>query len=128
MVDTLDEIHDFDDTVVAVLDDREEAREVTEALSAAGYDFELLHGEDGKKHLDVAGESGPAATIKRLLNVFGDQYRVMEKLHRELDAGKLVISVDSKPDEATEAVRIIQDNDGEFIWKLGTWTFTQIGE
>lgn len=124
----MDEIHDFDDTVVAVLDDSEAAARVTDALSAVGYEYEVLRGTEGKEHLDVAGESGPGATIKRLMNVFGDQYRVLEKLHRELDAGKTVVSVDAKPDEATEAVRILQENKGEFIWKLGTWTFTHIGE
>lgn len=124
----MSEIHDFDDTVVAILDDEEEAREVTAELSAAGYDFEILAGEEGKQHLDVSGESGPGATIRRLLNAFGDQYRVIEELHNELDAGKLVISIDSKPDAAGEAVRILQDNGGEFIWKLGSWTYTKIGE
>jgi len=124
----MNEIHDFDNTVIAILDDEEEAREVTAELSAAGYEYELLVGEDGKAHLDVAGESGPGATIKRLLNAFGDQYRVIEELHAEMDDGKLVISIDSKPKEADEVVRILQENGGEFIWKLGTWTYTKIGE
>lgn len=122
------DIHDFDDTVVAVLADAAAARKAADELSAAGYEFELLQGEEGQEHLDVTGETGPGATIKRLLNVFGDQYRVMEKLHRELDEGRIVVSVDSPPEESAEAVRILQDNDGDFIWKLGTWTFTRVGE
>lgn len=124
----MDEIHDFDDTVVAILDDEEVAGTVVEQLQAAEYDYELLHGEEGKAHLDTGGVSGPGATIKRLLNVFGDQYRVMEQLNTELERGKLVISIDSKPENAQDAVGILQDNGGEFIWKLGTWTFTQVGE
>lgn len=122
------EIHDFDDTVVAVIADEQTATVAADELAAAGYRAEVLKGGAGKDHLDVAGESGPAATIKRLINVFGDQYRVMERLHCELDQGNVVLSVDSKPEDAGEAVRIIQDHDGEFIWKLGTWTFTRIGE
>ena len=124
----MEEIHDFDDTVVAVLDDREVADEVVGRLTEAGYDYELLEGEEGKAHLDPAGESGPGATLKRLLNVFGDQYRVMEHLHRQLDDGKVVISVDAKPEDADEAVKVLQDNGGEFIWKLGTWTYTRAGD
>lgn len=124
----MNEIHDFDDTVIAILADEQEAREVTAELSVAGYEYELLVGEEGKAHLDVAGESGPGATIKRLLNAFGDQYRVIEELNAELDDGKLVISIDSKPNEADEVVRILQESGGEFIWKLGTWTYTKIGE
>lgn len=124
----MDEIHDFDNTVVAILDDADAATAVERRLSEAGYDYELLHGEQGRQHLDPAGESGPGATIKRLLNVFADQYRVMEKLQHELGEGNYVVSVDSKPDEAGQAVEILQDNGGEFIWKLGTWTFTRIGD
>ena len=123
-----DEIHDFDDTVVAVLPDEPSVDDALSDLIAAGYDVEVLRGDEGKAHLDPSGESGPTATIKRLLNAFGDQYRVLDRLNEALDEGRLVISVDSKPDEATEAVEILQDHGGEFIWKLGTWTFTQIAE
>ena len=123
-----EEIHDFDDTVVAILTGEPSVDDALTSLSAAGYDVEVLRGEEGKAHLDPGGESGPTATIKRLLNAFGDQYRVLDRLNEALDEGKLVISVDSKPDEATEAIQILQDHGGEFIWKLGTWTFTQIAE
>jgi hypothetical protein len=124
----LAEIHDFDDTVVAVLSDAEKAEGAMARLRAAGYDIEVLEGEGGKNHLDPAGEAGPAATVKRLLNAFGDQNRVLERLSRELDEGNLVISVEAKPDEADEAVSILQEHEGEFIWKLGTWTYTRVGE
>lgn len=122
------EIHDFDDTVVAILSDAEKAQRAISRLTAAGYDIEVLEGQSGKDHLDPAGESGPVATVKRLLNAFGDQYRVMDRLSRELDEGNLVISVESSPDEADDAVGILQDHDGEFIWKLGTWTYTRVGD
>lgn len=124
----MDEIHDFDDTVVAIIHDGAMADEVVDELTAAGYEVEVLEGEEGKSHLDPAGDSGPTATLRRLLNAFGDQYRVIERLNAELDKGSLVISVDAEPDEAAEAIRVLQDHGGEFIWKLGTWTYTRIGE
>jgi len=123
-----DEIHDFDDTVVAILANEPSVDDVLRDLSASGYEVEVLRGEEGKAHLDPAGASGPTATIKRLLNAFGDQYRVLDRLNEALDEGMLVISVDSKPDEATEAIEILQNHGGEFIWKLGAWTYTQIAE
>jgi hypothetical protein len=124
----LAEIHDFDDTVVAIVSDPEKAEAALAGLKAAGYDIEILEGEEGKEHLDPGGESGPIATVKRLLNAFGDQYRLLERLNAELDDGNLVISVEAEPDQADDAVRILQDYDGEFIWKLGTWTYTRVGE
>lgn len=124
----MDDIHDLDDTVVAIIDDPEEAERAVSELRAAGYTVEVLAGEEGKQHLDPEGESGPIATIKRLLNVFGDQYRILDRLTAELDEGNCVISVDATPDEATHAVEILQDHDGEFMWKLGTWTYSRVGE
>ena len=122
------EIHDFDDTVVAVLPDHVDLEATLSDLVAAGYTAEVMSGEEGKQHLDPIGEEGAGATLKRLISAFGDQYRVMERLADELDAGRTVVSVDAKPDEATEAVGILQARGGEFIWKLGSWTFTQVGE
>lgn len=122
------DIHDFDDTVVAALTDERTANTVVDRLAKAGYEWELLHGEEGKDHLDPAGDTGPGATVKRLIDAFGDQYRVVERLTDELDEGKFVVSVDAKPEEADDAVRILQDHGGEFIWKLGTWTFTRVGD
>ncbi|HEU4895480.1 MAG TPA: hypothetical protein VFT85_06555 [Acidimicrobiia bacterium] len=124
----MDEIHDFDDTVVAVFQDVNVVDDVTTELGAAGYAYEVLQGEEGRRHLDPGGDAGAGATMKRLLNVFGDQYRVLEHLNEEMVKGGVVISVDSKPDEAGEAVTILEDHGGEFIWKLGAWTYTQISE
>jgi hypothetical protein len=124
----LTEIHDFDDTVIAILDHEPAAADAVDRLEEAGYEFEVLKGEEGKAHLDPAGEEGARATVKRLLSAFGDQYRVLDRLRSELDEGNLVVSVHSPPDEAAEAVKILRDHGGEYIWKFGTWTFTKIGE
>lgn len=121
-------IHDFDNTVIAILADRDEAEEAVSELRAAGYEVEVLRGEEGKQHLDPAGETGAMATIKRMLNVFGDQYRIIERLDAELDDGNYAISVDSEPDDATRAVEILQEHGGEFMWKLGTWTYSRVGD
>jgi hypothetical protein len=125
---SLDDIHDFDDTVVAVIPDRRSADDAAAELTAAGYDVEVLAGPEGQEHLDPAGESGPVATVKRLFNAFGDQYRILDRLHSELDLGNTVISVDVKGQEAEEAVRILNEYEGEFIWKLGSWTYSPAGD
>ena len=124
----MDDIHDFDNTVVAVLSDEATVNEVSAALSAAGYEVEILKGDEGKAHLDAVGQTGAVATIKRLVDAFGDRFRVAEKLERELEKGNVVISVDAKPDEAEEAVNVLREHGADFIWKLGSWTFTRVGE
>jgi len=122
----LTDIHDFDDTVIAVLDD---ASKAVARLQGAGYQVEVLEGESGKRHLDPGGETpGAVSTIKRLFSAFGDQYRVLEHLYDELDAGRQVISVETSPDEADDAVKLLQEHDGEYIWKFGSWTYTEISD
>lgn len=124
----LEEIHDFDNTVIAVIDTRDESEQAVSELKRAGYDVEVLRGDEGKEHLDTEGESGAGAAMKRLLNVFGDQYRILDRLTAELDAGNTVISVDAEPEEGTKAVEILQDLDAEFMWKLGSWTYSRVGD
>lgn len=124
----MDDIHDFDNTVVAVLSDEATVDEVSATLSAAGYEVEVLKGDEGKAHLDAVGQTGAVATIKRLVDAFGDRFRVAEKLERELEKGNVVISVDAKPDEAEEAVNVLREHGADFIWELGSWTFTRVGE
>lgn len=120
------ETHDFDDTVVAIFDDPAAGAAAAAELSAGGFDLEILRGEEGRNHLDTSSESGPAAIVNQLLNSFGDQTRIAERLDAELEKGASVISVDAGPDEAGKAGEILKEHGGEFIWRLGAWTFLQI--
>lgn len=119
------EPHDFNDTVVAILDDRGDVEATGRSLRAAGYEIEVLTGEDGIAHLDPA--SGEETSVFRsMLEVFGDQRRIVDQLTEALEEGKSVISVESDPDEATEAVRILTEHGGHYVWKFGEWTYTRI--
>lgn len=123
-----EEVHDFDNTVVAILDREPSVKSASEGLVESGYDFEILYGEEGRQHMDPGGEEGLLASLKRLANAFGDQYRIMERLDAALAEGKIVISVDMEHADPTEAISILQDHGGHYIWRLGDWTFTRIGE
>lgn len=120
------ETHDFDDTVVAIFDDPTAGDEAVAELSAGGFDFEVLLGEEGRSHLDTSSGSGPGAIVKGLLNSFGDQTRIAKRLDSELEGGSAVISVNAGPDNAERAGEILKEHGGEFIWRLGAWTFLQI--
>lgn len=124
----MSDIHDFDNTVIAILDHDPAVRSATEGLMEAGYEFEVLSGEDGRRHIDSGGEEGLIATVKRLVAAFGDQYRIMDRLDDALAEGKTVISVEMDDDDPAEAIGILRDHGGSYIWKLGEWTFTPISE
>lgn len=122
------DIHDFENTVVAVLDSRPAVANAVDQLSQRGYEFEVLVGKEGQEHLDPKGETGVIATIKRLIALFGDQHRILERLSQALKEGKVVVSVEAEPDEAAGAISILRDHGGHYMWKFGEWTFVPIGD
>ena len=117
---------DFDNTVVAILDERPMAGDAVEGLSAAGYDFEVLAGEEGRAHIDQGSDDGLTGTLKGLLTAFGDQKRIIERLDAALQEGKIVVSVDTADQDPADAIGILKDHGGHYIWRLGEWTFTPI--
>lgn len=122
------EEHDFDNTVVAILDREPAVRSASEGLARSGFEFEILTGEEGRAHLDPASDEGLMGTVKRLIKAFGDQHRIINRLDDALQKGKIVISVEIDGDDASEAISILRDHGGHYIWKLGGWTFTPIGD
>ena len=122
------EQHDFDNTVVAILDEEPLARDATEGLSEAGYHFEVLTGEEGRERIDPSTEEGLMATLNQLLASFGDQDRIRDRLDDALRRGMIVISVDIADEDPSNAISILRDHGGHYIWRLGEWTFTPIGE
>lgn len=117
--------HSFENTVVAVLA-AGSSDDALQQLSAAGYDYEVMEGEPGGRHLDPGGEGGIWSALKRAAAALGDETRVLDRLDSELAEGKLVVSVDISGREGKQAVSILREHDGEFIWKFGDWTFTPI--
>lgn len=124
----MSETHDFDNTVLAILDREPAVRSAVQSLSDAGYEFEVIEGEKGKAHLDPRVEGGTMAAVRELISAFGDQQGLRDRLNAELDRGNQVLSVNATPDEADEAVRILRDHGGEYVWRFGTWAFTRIGD
>jgi hypothetical protein len=122
------EPHDFDNTVVAILDEEPLVREATEGLSDAGYDFEVLVDEEGREHIDPSSEEGLMATLNQLITAFGDQHRIIDRLDDALERGRIVISVDVEDEDPSGAISILRDHGGHYVWKLGEWTFTPIEE
>jgi hypothetical protein len=119
------DIHSFENTVVAVLS-AGSSSEALEQLSAAGYEYEVMEGESGSKHLDAGGKEGFWAALKRAAAALGDETRVLNRLDSELAEGNIVVSVDISGREGKQAVSILREHGGEFIWRFGDWTFTPI--
>lgn len=122
-----DEGHDLENTVVAVLDEEPEIEDAAARLSASGYHFEVLAGEEGRQHLDAGGDSGLIATLNRMISALGDQHRILDQLDKALEDGKTVVSVSFEDQDPTDAVAILQDHGGSHVWRLGAWTFNRIG-
>jgi hypothetical protein len=117
--------HSFENTVVAVLS-AGSSNEALERLSAAGYEFEVMEGESGSRHLSPGEKEGFWAALKRAAAALGDETRVLDRLDSELAEGNIVVSVDISGREGKQAVSILREHGGEFIWRFGAWTFTPI--
>lgn len=121
-------MHDLTGTVVAIFDDQDRAREAIAALSAAGFDAELLHGEEGRAHLSAEDDEGLTAIVKRLVLAFGDEIRILDRLDAALADGASVASVDAGSEAAKEVAPILEEHGGHDMWRLGEWSFNRIGE
>lgn len=62
--------HSFENTVVAVLA-AGSSDDALQQLSAAGYDYEVMEGESGGRHLDPGGEGGIWSALKRAAAALG---------------------------------------------------------
>jgi hypothetical protein len=122
----MEDIHSFENTVLAVFDRVPAAEEVISRLGAAGYEVEVLEGESGSAHLDPEGEEGLWAALKRAATSLSDEKRVLDRLDSELSEGNIVVSVDISDREAKEAISILREEGGRYLWKFGDWTFTPI--
>lgn len=120
--------HDFDNTVVAILDREPAVRSASEGLAESGFEFEILAGEEGRAHIDPGSDDGVIGTVKKLIKGFGDQHRIIDRLDNALRKGKIVVSVEIDGDDPSEAISILTEHGGHYVWKLGNWTFTPIGD
>jgi hypothetical protein len=124
-----EEIHNLTNTVIAIVDDRDRAGRVMNALSAVGFDAEILEGADGRAHLDPRNEDvGLWANLRKVFRVFGDQARVMQRFDRALESGSLVVSVGvESEDDAARASHAMSENGAHDAWRFGGWTQSRVG-
>jgi hypothetical protein len=113
---------------VAVLDSEPETDDAVSRLSSAGFLYEVLSGGTGRDHIDPESDDGVLATVRKLIGVFGDEHRILDRLDEAMTDGKLVVSVQIESGDPSEAISIFQDHGGHYIWKFDNWTFTRIGD
>ncbi len=122
-------MHDLTGTVVAIIDDAEEARAALAALAGEQFQAELLHGEEGRAHLTEEHEEGLSAVAKKVALAFGDEMRIVDRLDKALVSGRSVVSVVVADDEeqAARVAVILDEHGGHDMWRLGEWSFNRIG-
>ena len=120
-------MHELTDTVVAVIDDPDRAREALGALGSEQFSAEMLHGQEGIDHLDGDDAEGVSTAVTRMARVFGDQVRIMDRLKSYLEHGAAVISADVTTEQAARVAEILLEHDGHDMWRLGEWSHNRIG-
>ena len=122
-------MHDLTGTVVAIIDDAQEGQAAVAALAQQQFSAELLHGEEGRAHLNEDDEKGLSAAAKKLALAFGDEVRIIDRLDKALENGRSVVSVDVDDDDedAARVAVILEEHGGHDMWRLGEWSFNRIG-
>jgi hypothetical protein len=122
-------MHDLTGTVVAIIDDAEEARAALAALAGEQFQADLLHGEEGRALLTEVDEEGLSAVAKKVALAFGDEMRIVDRLDKALESGRSVVSVNVADDEeqAARVAMILDEHGGHDMWRLGEWSFNRIG-
>ncbi|HEU5111969.1 MAG TPA: hypothetical protein VFU96_01555 [Acidimicrobiia bacterium] len=122
-------MHDLTGTVVAIIDDAQEGHAAVAALAQQQFTAELLHGEEGRAHLNEDDEKGLSAAAKKLALAFGDEVRIIDRLDKALENGRSVVSVDvdDDDDDAARVAVILEEHGGHDMWRLGEWSFNRIG-
>jgi tRNA A58 N-methylase Trm61 len=105
-------------TVIAVIDDGEQARQALLALASAGYGAGILHGEEGRAILGRRSDEGITGVIRRLVLDLGEGSGVIEVLDDALEQGAYIASVDIESDQVREVVVILGEHGGHDMWRL----------
>jgi len=104
--------------------------DITGALTAAGYEVEVVRGKadprPADEQLDVDGDEGFGAKILRFFQQ-GEEQDTLRHFSERLDAGDHLVRVLHVDDDNAEtAGQIFADNGGDTIWHYGKWTYTQL--
>lgn len=116
---------DLAGSVVAIIDGRGQARRAVSELESAGHpEVTLLHGPASTLEDD---DPDFGDMFKRLLEVFGDEARIRDRLDEALAGGATVLSVVVDSEEAEEVSRILESFGGRDMWRLGEWSHNRVG-
>ena len=121
--------------VVGTLPDATQAREVVEALLAAGFeasDIDILHGEHALHRLDPTGaEHGWLAQVQRtLIRIAGptEEFAHLRHYVDDVRAGHVVVMILASARRTRElAADVLNRHGAEFVGFYGRWTYEGLG-
>lgn len=104
--------------VLGVIDQPSDAVRAVDMLRAAGFEPQVLYGEPGVERINNA--NGLASIVQQF---FGYEADHTERHLAELDAGHVLVLVQSDNDETTNRIHdILTEHGGHFVNYYGTWT------
>jgi hypothetical protein len=118
-------------TVVALLDNPDQAQAAVNALAEAGFDPEetyLLCGQKGAERLDVSGRHhGLRGRVYRLVEWLSDEKELLFAAQDHLASGGLAIRVPAEEDRKANAARILGAHGAHGIVHFGRDHFEPLG-
>jgi hypothetical protein len=114
------QIHRLTDQVIGIYANPDE---VSHALRAAGYEIEVMTGEQGHERLDPTGEEhGIGARMLRIAAFFGDERELLEEFDEAVQNGEAVVAAETDDRDPEHAVEIMKAHGGRYLWRFEAGT------
>ena len=119
------------DTIIALLDDEDEARKAIEELTDAGFpgkEIYVLRGKAGAEKLDPTGKGhGVRGRLLRLMERFGEETRLLEQHAAHLERGGFAMAVPAADEQVAKAWEILARYGAHDAYHLGKGHWEPIG-
>ena len=110
--------------VVGVIDEARAALDAAEDLREAGFEPNVLCGENGIERIETAGGSArDVRAIRVVQSLFGFEADHSQRHTAELAAGHFILLVESSDDATTDRIRdVLAEHHGHFVNHYSRWT------
>ena len=115
--------------VVAIFDTEDATRSAVEDLRTAGYDVEVLEGDEGRERLKTDEEhEGFFESLRGAVeSALGDEGQILDNVDAELGQGAAFVVVDAESADESEIAEALKQHGGHYLWHFDNWSYVSLG-
>ena len=115
--------------VVAIFDTEDATRAAVEDLRTAGYDVEVLEGDEGRERLKADEEhEGFFESLRGAVeSALGDESQILDNVDAELGQGAAFVVVDAESADESKIADALKQHGGHYLWHFDSWSYVSLG-